>query len=209
MTLVRGKECALEDVVGALAEADGSRQLCCVDDVEVCVLAREVALHLCREMLLKLLDRPRAVEQEGAAVLEVSGNVVLFDVGRGVNRDKIRGIYQISAENRLVAKAQMALRQAAGLHRVVREIRLRVLAADKADGRNRVLVRADRAVAAETPQLAADLARMRQLDLGVVERGMGNVIVDADGEVVLRRVLREVVVDRDELAGVVSLEDRP
>ena len=41
---------------------------------------------------------------------------------------------------------------------------------------------------------------MRQLDLGVVERGVGNVVVDADGEVVLRRVLREVVVDRDELA---------
>ena len=198
--LGEGEERTLKDVVGALAEADGSRQLCRVDDVEVCVLAREVALHLCREMLLKLLDRPRAVEQEGAAVLEVCGDIVLFDVGRSVNRNKIRGIDQISAENRLVAKAQMALRQAAGLHRVVREIRLRVLAADKADGRDRVLVRADRAVAAETPQLAADLTRMRKLDLGVVERGVGNVIVDADGEVVLRRVLREVVVDRDELA---------
>ena len=194
------EERALKDIVGALAEADGRRQLCRVDDVEVCVLAREVALHLRREMLLKLLDRPRAVEQEGAAVLEVCGDIVLFNVGRGVNRDKIRGIDQISAENRLVAKAQMALRQTAGLHRIVGEIRLRVLAADKADGRDGVLVRADRAVTAETPQLAADLARMRKLDLGVVERGVGNVVVDADGEVVLRLLLREVVVNRDELA---------
>ena len=194
------EERALEDIVGALAESDGRRQLCRVDDVEVCVLAREVALHLRREVLLELLDRPRTVEQEGAAVLEVCGDIVLFNVGRGVNRDKIRGIDQISAENRLVAKTQMALRQTAGLHRVVGEIRLRVLAADKADGRDSVLVRADRAVAAETPQLAADLARMRKLDLGVVERGVGNVIVDADGEVVLRLLLREVVVDRDELA---------
>ena len=94
----------------------------------------------------------------------------------------------------------MALRQTAGLHRIVGEICLRVLAADKADGGDSVLVRADRAVAAETPQLAADLTRMRQLDLGVVERGVGNVVVDADGEVVLRLLLREVVVDRDELA---------
>ena len=44
----------------------------------------------------------------------------------------------------------MALRQAAGLHRIIGEIRLRVLAADKADGGDGVLVRADRAVAAET-----------------------------------------------------------
>ena len=94
----------------------------------------------------------------------------------------------------------MALRQAARLHRVIGEVRLRVLAADETDGRDSVLIRADRAVAAETPQLAADLTRMRKLDLGVVERGVGNVIVDADGEVVLRGVLREVVVNRDELA---------
>ena len=88
----------LKDIVRTLAEADGRSQLCRVDDVEVCVLAREVALHLRREMLLELLDRPRAVEQEGAAVLEVCGNVVLFNVGRGVNRDKIRRIDQISAD---------------------------------------------------------------------------------------------------------------
>ena len=117
-----------------------------------------------------------------------------------MNRDKIRGIDQISAENRLVAKAQMALRQAAGLHRIIGEIRLRVLAADKADGRDSVLVRADRAVAAEAPQLAADLAGMRKLNFGVVKRGVGHIVVDADGEVVLRGVLREVVVNRDELA---------
>ena len=94
----------------------------------------------------------------------------------------------------------MALRQAAGLHRVVGEVSLRVLAADKADGRNRVLVRADRAVTAETPQLAADLARMRQLDFGVVKRGVGHVIVDADGEVVLRGVFFQVVINGNELA---------
>ena len=164
------------------------------------MLAREVALHLCREMLFEFFDAPRAVEQERAAVLEVCGNVVLFDVSRGVNRDKIRGIDQISAQDRLIAKAQMALRQAAGLHRVIGEIRLRVLAADKADGRNRVLVRANGAVAAETPQLAADLARVRQLDLGVVERGVGHVIVDADGEVVLRGVFFQVVINGNELA---------
>ena len=41
---------------------------------------------------------------------------------------------------------------------------------------------------------------MGQLDFGVVKRSVSHIVVDADGEVVLRCVLREVVVNRDELA---------
>ena len=54
---------------------------------------------------------------------------------------------------------------------VIGEIRLSVLAAHEADGGDGVLVGAHGAVAAQTPQLAADLAGMGQLDLLVVQRG--------------------------------------
>ena len=95
----------------------------------------------------------------------------------------------------------MALGQAAGLHGVIGEVSLSVLAAHEADGGDGVLVGAHGAVAAQAPQLAADLAGMGQLDLLVVQGGEGHVIVDADGEVVLGLVLLQVVVHSDDLAG--------
>ena len=95
----------------------------------------------------------------------------------------------------------MALGQAAGLHGVIGEVSLSILAAHEADGGDGVLVGAHGAVAAQTPQLAADLAGMGQLDLRVIQRGVGHVIVDADGKVVFRLGLCQIVIYGDDLAG--------
>ena len=69
--LGQGEERALEDVVGALAQADLRSQLGSVDDVEVGVLPGQVALHLARQVRIQLLHRPGAVQQEGAALLQI------------------------------------------------------------------------------------------------------------------------------------------
>ena len=199
--LGQGEEGALEDVIGTLAQADLLCQLGSVDDVEVGVLPGQIALHLGRQVRVQLLHGPGAVQQEGAALLQILGGVVLFDVGGSMDCHEISGGHQIGAADGLVAEAQVALGQAAGLHGVIGEVSLSILAAHEADGGDGVLVGTHGAVAAQAPQLAADLAGMGQLDLLVVQGGEGHVIVDADGEVVLGLVLLQVVVHSDDLAG--------
>ena len=195
------EECCLEDAVGALAQTDLSGQLAGVDDVELSMLIVQVTLHLCGQALFQLVYAPCAVEQVDTAVLEVFGGVVLGNIGRCVYSDEISCRYQIGGLDGLVAKTQVRLGQTARLHGVVREVCLCVLVCGQADGSNGVLVCANRTVAAQAPQLARYLARMSHLNLGVVERGMGYVVVDTDGEVVLGLVLCEVVINCNQLAG--------
>ena len=95
---------------------------------------------------------------------------------------------QVSALDRLRAKAQVRHSHGAGLLRVVNEITLRVIRRLFADDLDRVLVRADRAVGAQTPEQCAHLV----LRISVVKFGSkgqaveGDIIDDADGEMILR-----------------------
>ena len=184
-----------------LAQADLRRQLRRVNDIELRVLPRQIPLHLGGEVLLQLLRRPRAVQQERAAVLQILGQVVLLNICRRVAGHKVGGGHQIGAADGHVAEAQMALGQAAGFHGVVGEIRLGVLVSHQADGGNGVLVGAHGAVAAQTPDLAGNLAGMGELHVLIGQRGVGHIVVDADGKVVFRRLLPQVVVYGDQLAG--------
>ena len=195
------KECALQDIVGALAEADLLRQLGSVNDVEVGVLAGKVTLHLTGELSVQLVHGPRAVQQERAAILQILGSIVLLDIGGRVNGHEIGRGDQIGAADGLIAEAQMALGQAAGLHRVIGEICLCVLVAHKADSGDGILVGAHSTVAAQAPQLATDLTGMGQLNLRIIQRGVGHIIVDADSEVVLGLGLLEVIVHSHDLTG--------
>ena len=111
--------------------------------------------------------------------------------------DEVRGI------DRRLAEAQMRHRDAARLLRIVGEIRLRIhvrLVADNLDG---ALVRADRAVRAKTPELAGRRAFRREIDvLGILsERRMRDIIVDGNREAVLRIILLEFLVDREDMIG--------
>ena len=199
--LGQGEEGRLQDAVGPVgpqAHLDG--QLGGVDDVELGVLLRQVPLHLPEQALLQLFRAPGAVQEVDAALLQVPGGVVFLDVRGGVDRHEVRGAHQVGRPDGLVAKAQVALGQAAGLHGVVGEIGLGVLARDEADGGNGVFVGSHGAVAPQAPELAGHLSRMGQLHLCVIQGGVGHVVDDADGKAVFRRVLPEVVIDGDELA---------
>ena len=89
--LGQGEERALQDIVGVLAQADLRRQLRRVNDIELRVLPRQIPLHLGGEVLLQLLRRPRAVQQERAAVLQILGQVVLLDICRRMAGHKVGG----------------------------------------------------------------------------------------------------------------------
>ena len=210
--LGQGEEGRLQDAVDPLlAKAHLHGQLGRVNDVELGVLPGQIPLHLAGQARIQLLRAPGAVEQEGAALLQVLGGVVLVDVGGCVDRHEVRRGHQVRGPNGLVAEAQVALGQAAGLHGVVGEIRLGILVRHQADGGDGVLVGAHGAVAAQAPDLAGHLAGMGQLHLLIVQGGVGHVVVDADGEAVLGIFLLEVIVHRDELArrGVLGAEAVP
>ena len=107
---------------------------------------------------------------------------------------EVRGVDQVRGLDRLLAKAQVADRDAAGLLGVIGEVGLRVEVGVVADDLDGVLVGADGAVRAEAVEQAALRAFRAGVDLlAQLEGGVGHVVHDAHGEVVLRGVGLEVV----------------
>ena len=93
----------------------------------------------------------------------------------------------------LIAETKVRNGNAAGLLGVILEVCLDVLIGMVADDLDRVLVCTDRTVAAETPELAADRAFGSGIrSMLFVEREVGHVIDDTDGEAVLRFIGFEV-----------------
>ena len=94
----------------------------------------------------------------------------------------------------------MGNRHAAGFFGIVREISLREHVRVVADDFDRALVRADRAVRAETPEFAGDMLRfLRLFDRDARERKFRHVIDDAERETVFRFVFRQIVVRRQNI----------
>ena len=189
------EERRLQDGVRALAHADLDSQINCVDRVELHVIFRDVALGVGGQVVRKLLGRPLAVDHEGAARLHVlHDGEVLRDVAGVMASNEVRLINIVGAADRAVAEAEMRNRHAARLLGVVLEVGLHILVGVVADDLDGVLVRADRAVAAQAPELALDSPRRRGVrTVGVLrQREVGHVIDDTDGELAARLVLRKL-----------------
>ena len=195
------EERCLQNGIDAAAKAQLPGDLGGIHNVELRVLVGQIPLHLGRQTAVQFLCAPGAVEQVGAAVLQIGGGVVFIHIGGGVDTHEIRRGHQVCRPDGLVAEAQMALGQAAGLHGIVGEVRLGILVGSQADGGDGVLVGAHGAVAAQAPDLAGHLAGMGHLHLCIGQGGEGHVVLDADGEAVLGLILVQVVIDRHDLAG--------
>jgi len=190
------EEAGLHDGRNVLRAADFERQLEGVDGVDLDVLLDDRFLHVAGEAFEDLVGRKLAVDQERAAVNDAGEHVVTADVGRIVAGDEIRRGDRVFAGDRLVAETQVRNGDAAGLLRVVDEVGLHVLVGVVADDLDRVLVRTDGAVAAETPEHARGGAgRLGDNDFVDRQRQVGDVVVDADGEVV-RILAVEMLVNR-------------
>ena len=125
------------------------------------------------------------VQQENTTGLDLIHNVEGLDIALLVAGDKVRHRDIVGRTDGFVAEAQVAAGQTAGLLRVILEVGLDILIRVVTDDLAGVLVRADRAVRAETPELAGDDAFAGGHDvLTHRQRVEGDVVVDADGEVV-------------------------
>ncbi len=197
--LGQGEERGLQNGVGALAHTDLLRQVDGVDGVELDVVLGNVALGSGIQMMGQLFRRPLTVDHEHAARLNVTHDrEALRDVGRVVAGDEVGLVDVVRTLDGLVAEAQMADGDAAGLLGVILEVGLDILVGMVADDLDGVLVRADGAVAAKTPELALDGAFGRGVRAVLVlfEGEVRDVVDDADGELMLGRILLQLIVDR-------------
>ena len=150
--------------------------------------------------MLEFLEAPLAVDEEDAAGLHITGNgEALQDVGRNVAGNKVSLVDIVRALDGLVAKAQMADGDTAGLLGVILEVGLNILVGMVADDLAGVLVGADSTVTAETPEFAFDGASGRGgRSLGLFEREVGHIIDNADGELALHLCLLQLVVNSED-----------
>ena len=187
------KESRLQDGVGALAKADFDGFVDGVDGVKLNIVLRNIALGFGRHVFIQLFICPLAVDEEHAARLHVVHHLVALDDVRGVVAGhKIRLVNVVRSADGLVAKAQVADGDAAGLLRIVLEVCLNIFVGVVANNLGAVLVGTHRAVAAKAPELALFRALCSRVGRGFLfQREVGDVVCDANGEAGLRGILRQ------------------
>ena len=191
------EERGLKYRVDPVSEADAFRDFNAVDDVETNLFFGKRALESGRKIGLKLGDGlPLGVQKEGSAFLDACRDIVEGNVFLLVAGDEIGLVDEIRRFDRLLSETEVRDRDAARLLRVIREVPLSVHVRFVADDLDGVLVCADGAVGAESPELAADRSGWSRDDLlRGRKRRIGDVVHDADGEMVLRLEGLEVVED--------------
>ena len=197
-----GEERGLEHGVGLVAQTDLSCHLVSVDYVEVDVVLSDVSLNRSRELLVQLVNCPVAVQQEGAARNNVLYHIVLVDIGRVMTGNEVCLVDEVCGLDRSLTETQVRNCNAAGLLGVVSEVCLRVHVGVVADDLDGVLVSANGAIRAKTPELAACCAfRSGVRVLGDFEGQMSYIVVDTQCEY----RLCGVVVNSDDLSRVAVL----
>ena len=188
------EEAGLHDRVDALAHAGVLGDLVAVDHIELQLFLDDLLLHFSREVVPDLARAERAVEQERSADIGRAQHVQALEERELVAGDEVRLADQVGGPDRFGTEPQVGNGDGAGLLGVVHEIALRVIVGFFADDLHRVLVRAHRAVGADAVEHAADGARVLGRELGiVVQARLRDIVVDADGEMVLRALLRHLV----------------
>ena len=125
--------------------------------------------------------------------LDLGNDIEVLDVRGLVAGHKVSHGDIVGAVDGLMAKAQVGLGNAAGLLGIILEVSLRVLIGVVTDDLDGVLVGAHGTIGAQTPELAGDDGLAGGDDILANGQGqMRNVIVDADGEVVLLLTLHVV-----------------
>ena len=189
------EEGGLHDHVDAAAEAHFLGNLDGVHVVELQLFAGDNALHGGGQVLFHVGERPVGVQHKGAAFLDAFKNVVLGHVGSLVTGNVVGLGDQVRRGDLFLAEAQVRHGKAARLLGVVSKVGLGVEIGVVADDLDGLLVGAHGAVSAEAEELALHGAGGHGVNFFFhVKRGVGDVVVDAHGEVVLGLKGHHVVV---------------
>ncbi len=198
-----GEEAGLQDGIDARAEAEVLRHLAGVDDVELQLAVDDAFLDRQRQVVPHRVRPVGRVEQEGGALPRRAQHVQPFQEVELVAGDEIGMADEIGGADRCRAEAQMGDRLGARLVRIVDEIALGVAAFRLGQNFHAVLVGTHRAVGAQPVEHGARDALRLDVEIAVVvEAQMRHVVVDADGEAVLRRLGGQFVEHRLGHAGV-------
>ena len=195
------EECRLQDGVGALAHADLDSLIDSIDGIQLDVVVSDILLCLGVQVLAQLLIGPLAVDHEHAAGLDILDHLhAHVDVSGVVAGHEVSLVDVVGAADGLVAETQVADGHAAGLLGVILEVCLNILVGMVANDLDGVLVCADGAVAAQTPELAllgaSSCGDGSGLDLGQGQEG--DVIGDTQSETLLRLILLQLLVQSED-----------
>ncbi len=191
-----GEEGRLHDGIDAPAQPERARQIVGVDDVERRLLVDQGLLDLARQVVPNLVRRERAVEQKGSPRTQVVEHLETLDERKGMAGEEVGLIDQIGTVDQVRTETQVGDRHRSGLLRVVVEEALGVVIGRLADDLDRVLVGPHRTVGAQAEE-HRPVGLLRLADEVRVPRqaGAADIVIDADGEVVLRPILDQVVED--------------
>ena len=191
------EEARLHDGVRAALHAGFGGDLRSVDDEDAELLGDDLLLPFLGEALPGFRGRERRVQQNRRSRHRVFQNRLAADEDVLRARHEARLLDEVGGTDRTRAETQVGDRRGAGLLGVVHEVALREVRRLFADDLDGVLVRADRAVRAEADEdRALDVVRLDVERVVPFERGVRQVVVDADREAFLRSGLGELVVDR-------------
>ena len=194
------EECSLGNHVGAVAKTNFLCNLGSVDRVELDVVLSDVALHACRKMFFEFFRGPGAVEQEGTVWLEAFEYIVEFYVAGLVASNVVSLVNFIGGADLALTETQGRNGYATTLLGVVGEVALSIHVGVVTDDLDGVFVSTNGTVGAVTPEFASDaIFRSSNNRSANFERGVGNIINDTNGEVVLRSVSLEVFIYSDKL----------
>ena len=196
------EECGLENGVGTVAETDFLGNLGGVDVVNGDVVVGEILLHLVGKVGNEFVTVPDGVQQERTALLETTCHIVHVEVSLLVASHEVGCRHEVSGADGFVTETEVRAGEAARLLGVVGEVSLAILVGGLTDNLDRVLVGAYGTVGAEAVELGLEHTLAAHGDfLADGEREERNVILNAEGEVVLGLGKSEVVVNRDDLCG--------
>ena len=190
------EEAGLHDGVDARAHTGFARHCVSIDDVELNLLLQHLLLHSLGELVPHFSRGVRRVEEEDRAWHGCLKHVHLLEEAEVVAGHEAGVRDQVAGANRRGTEAQVRRGHGAGLLRVVHKVALRVVGRLRADDLDGVLVGAHRSVGAQSVEESTNGAGLFSREAGIVgEAGVADIVVNADGEVILRRGLGQLVVD--------------
>ena len=189
------EERRLHDHVDAAAKTEVFSDLDRVNDIELQFLLDDRLLNFQRQRFPDIFGAVQAGQQEGTALLDMAEHIVFFDEARIVTCQEVGFLNQVWSTDLIRAKTQVRHGHGSGLLGVIDEVALCVVVGFRTDDLDAVLVGANRTVRAQAVEHRGKALGGHIKCLIDGQAGLADIILDTDGEVVLRLFFVKIVKD--------------